>query len=90
MNHAESPFAAFRSEVLGQSPLRAAITAAYRRPEPECLPPLVELAALDPGQARQVEALARDLVVRLRAKTRASGVEGLIYEYSLSSQRGWR
>ncbi len=32
--------------------------------------------------------LARDLVVKLRAKTRSSGVEGLIHEYSLSSQEG--
>ncbi len=88
MSHAASAFAAFRSEVRAQSPLRAAITAAYRRPEPDCVPPLLDLAALDPGQSRQVEALARDLVVRLRAKTRSSGVEGLIYEYSLSSQEG--
>jgi RHH-type transcriptional regulator, proline utilization regulon repressor / proline dehydrogenase / delta 1-pyrroline-5-carboxylate dehydrogenase len=83
-----NPFAAFRSEVLTQSPLRAAITAAYRRPEPECVPPLLELAALNPEQAEKVEALARSLVTKLRAKTRLSGVEGLIYEYSLSSQEG--
>ena len=83
-----NPFAAFRSEVLAQSPLRAAITAAYRRPEPECVPPLLELAALTPAQAERVEALARSLVTRLRGKTWSSGVEGLIYEYSLSSQEG--
>ena len=84
----EGPIAAFRSEVQIQSPLRAAITAAYRRSEPECVPPLLDLAALDLDQARRVEALARELVTRLRAKTRSSGVEGLIYEYSLSSQEG--
>jgi RHH-type transcriptional regulator, proline utilization regulon repressor / proline dehydrogenase / delta 1-pyrroline-5-carboxylate dehydrogenase len=84
----ENPFAAFRSEVLTQSPLRAAITAAYRRPETECVPPLLELAALTPAQAGRVEVLARSLVTRLRGKTRSSGVEGLIYEYSLSSQEG--
>ena len=33
-------------------------------------------------------ALARGLVTRLRGKTRSSGVEGLIHEYSLSSQEG--
>jgi RHH-type transcriptional regulator, proline utilization regulon repressor / proline dehydrogenase / delta 1-pyrroline-5-carboxylate dehydrogenase len=32
-------FAAFRSEAVSQTPLRAAITAAYRRPEPECVAP---------------------------------------------------
>ena len=48
-----NPFAAFRSEVQTQTPLRAAITAATRRPEPECLPPLLELrGALAPGSGR--------------------------------------
>jgi RHH-type transcriptional regulator, proline utilization regulon repressor / proline dehydrogenase / delta 1-pyrroline-5-carboxylate dehydrogenase len=83
-----NPFAAFRSEIVAESPLRAAITAAYRRPEPECVPPLLALAALEPGEAERVEALARRLATRLRAKTRSGGVEGLIYEYSLSSQEG--
>jgi len=83
-----NPFAAFQTEVLPQTPLRAAITAAYRRPEPECVPPLLDLAAVTPDEAKRIEALARSLVTRLRAKTRSSGVEGLIYEYSLSSQEG--
>ena len=39
MTDAVDIFAAFRPEVLSQSPLRAEITAAYRRPEPECVPP---------------------------------------------------
>src|SRR5580658_8509371 len=81
-------FAAFRSEVVSETPLRAAITAAYRRPEPECVAPLLELAAAHSDEAQRIEALARSLVARLRAKTRSSGVEGLIYEYSLSSQEG--
>ena len=84
-----NPFAAFRSEVLTQTPLRAAITAAIRRPEPECVPPLLDLAALAPDQAGPVEALAREPGDAIcAAKTRSSGVEGLIYEYSLSSQEG--
>jgi RHH-type transcriptional regulator, proline utilization regulon repressor / proline dehydrogenase / delta 1-pyrroline-5-carboxylate dehydrogenase len=81
-------FAAFRPEVLPQTPLRAAITAATRRPEPECVPPLLALAAANPDEARRIEALARRLVASLRTKTRSSGVEGLIHEYSLSSQEG--
>jgi RHH-type transcriptional regulator, proline utilization regulon repressor / proline dehydrogenase / delta 1-pyrroline-5-carboxylate dehydrogenase len=88
MTDAADVFAAFRSEVLPQSPLRAAITAAYRRPESECVPPLIAMAAANPDEARRIEALARSLVARLRAKTRSSGVEGLIHEYSLSSQEG--
>jgi RHH-type transcriptional regulator, proline utilization regulon repressor / proline dehydrogenase / delta 1-pyrroline-5-carboxylate dehydrogenase len=81
-------FAAFRPEVLPQSPLRAAITAATRLPEPECVPPLVEAASASAEQAGRIAALARSLVERLRAKTHSSGVEGLIHEYSLSSQEG--
>src|SRR5579864_1194131 len=81
-------FAAFRSEVVAQTPLRSAITAAYRSPEPQCVPPLIGLATASAEEARRIEALARSLVVKLRAKTRSSGVEGLIHEYSLSSQEG--
>src|SRR5271157_3290274 len=88
MTNAADVFAAFHSEVLSETPLRAAITAAYRRSEPECLPPLLELATASADEARRIETLARTLVARLRAKTRSSGVEGLIYEYSLSSQEG--
>ena len=85
---AQNPFASFRSEIVAETPLRAAITRATRQPEPECVPPLLALAELKPGEAEKVDALARKLVTRLRAKTRASGVEGLIHEYSLSSQEG--
>ena len=83
-----NPFAALRPEIVAQSPLRAAITAAYRRPEPESVIPLLEQASVTPDEARRIEELAHGLVTRLRAKTRSSGVEGLIHEYSLSSQEG--
>ena len=85
---AVNPFAALRSEIVAESPLRAAITAAYRRPETECVPPLLEAAEVTPDEAKKIEALTRGLVTRLRGKTRSSGVEGLIHEYSLSSQEG--
>jgi len=80
------PFMDFAQNVVPQSVLRAAITAAYRRPEPECVPFLA-------GQARlprpdRIEALASRLVETLRAKRRGGGVEGLIQEFSLSSQEG--
>jgi RHH-type proline utilization regulon transcriptional repressor/proline dehydrogenase/delta 1-pyrroline-5-carboxylate dehydrogenase len=88
MTDAADVFAAFRPEVISQTALRAAITAATRRPEPECVPPLITMAAASPDEARRIDALARSLVARLRAKTSSSGVEGLIHEYSLSSQEG--
>ena len=40
------PFADFVAALRPQVPLRAAITAAYRRPEPDCLAPLLDLACM--------------------------------------------
>jgi len=48
------PFLEFAQSILPQTPLRAAITAAWHRPEPECLPVLLPLArAQDAQQADQ-------------------------------------
>ncbi|WP_323028706.1 trifunctional transcriptional regulator/proline dehydrogenase/L-glutamate gamma-semialdehyde dehydrogenase [Castellaniella defragrans] len=81
-----APFHEFAQEVLPQSVLRAAITAAYRRPEPECVAMLVDQA--ESSQPERVETLARRLVQTLRDKRKGGGVEGLIQEFSLSSQEG--
>lgn len=83
-----APFADFAPAIQPQTELRARITAAYRRPEPECLPPLIEAASLPEELKGRIAATARTLVNDLRGKTRNSGVEGLIHEYSLSSQEG--
>ena len=81
------PFLDFAQSVAPQSVLQSAITSAYRRAEPECLPMLIALA--DPGDKKTaVTELARQLVVALRNKRLGSGVDGLIHEYSLSSQEG--
>ncbi|MGJ4915921.1 trifunctional transcriptional regulator/proline dehydrogenase/L-glutamate gamma-semialdehyde dehydrogenase [Bradyrhizobium sp. HKCCYLRH2060] len=82
------PFAAFDAQVQRQSGLRAAITSAYRRAEPDCIAPLLDLAALPEASSARAAGLARDLVLRLRGKAQSGGVEGLIQEYSLSSQEG--
>ena len=81
-------FTEFAPSVRPATPLRAAITAAYRRPEPECLAPLLAAAALPPETRAAAAATARRLVTALRAKPRGSGVEALVQEYSLSSQEG--
>ena len=83
-----APFARFAAELRPQSPLRAAITAAYRRPEPACMAALLDAATLTPAQAEAAAGTARRLVEALRAKQRHGGVEGLIQEYDLSSQEG--
>ncbi|MCJ2033403.1 trifunctional transcriptional regulator/proline dehydrogenase/L-glutamate gamma-semialdehyde dehydrogenase [Methylobacterium sp. J-068] len=70
------------------SPLRMAIVAAYRRPEADCVTPLLARAASPPEAASRVAATARRLVETLRRTARRGGVEGLIHEYALSSQEG--
>ncbi|RVT92963.1 trifunctional transcriptional regulator/proline dehydrogenase/L-glutamate gamma-semialdehyde dehydrogenase [Sphingomonas crocodyli] len=82
------PFAAFAPPVSAPSALRAAITAAYRRAEPECLVPLLEQATLDPDVVREAQRTARALISTLRGKRTGGGVEGLVQEFSLSSQEG--
>ncbi|CAN5913956.1 trifunctional transcriptional regulator/proline dehydrogenase/L-glutamate gamma-semialdehyde dehydrogenase [soil metagenome] len=82
------PFNVFARSITSQSPLRAAITAAWRRPESECLPPLIEQAALLPSRMARARTVAARLVEALRAKASSGGVEGLIHEYALSSQEG--
>ncbi|MBV2182641.1 MAG: trifunctional transcriptional regulator/proline dehydrogenase/L-glutamate gamma-semialdehyde dehydrogenase [Castellaniella sp.] len=82
----QTPFYEFAQEIQPQSVLRSAITAAYRRPEPECVAMLLDQAGSP--QADQVETLARRLVQTLRSKRKGGGVEGLIQEFSLSSQEG--
>jgi RHH-type proline utilization regulon transcriptional repressor/proline dehydrogenase/delta 1-pyrroline-5-carboxylate dehydrogenase len=82
------PFVEFAQSVQPQSVLRAAITGAYRRPEPECLPGLIEAASLPAPVEQKVHQLASGLVTTLRAKRTRGLVETLLHEYSLSSQEG--
>jgi RHH-type proline utilization regulon transcriptional repressor/proline dehydrogenase/delta 1-pyrroline-5-carboxylate dehydrogenase len=85
---APRPFQHFLAGVQPQSPLRAAITAAYRRAEPDCVQSLLPNATLPPDTVTQAEALAARLVTALRAKGSRGTVEGLVREYSLSTQEG--
>jgi RHH-type proline utilization regulon transcriptional repressor/proline dehydrogenase/delta 1-pyrroline-5-carboxylate dehydrogenase len=82
----QMPFYAFAQDIQPQSVLRSAITAAYRRPEPECVAMLLDQAEVE--QAEPVRALATRLVGALRDKRTGGGVEGVIQEFSLSSQEG--
>jgi RHH-type proline utilization regulon transcriptional repressor/proline dehydrogenase/delta 1-pyrroline-5-carboxylate dehydrogenase len=85
---APQPFLEFAQSVQPQSVLRAAITAAYRRPEEECLPALLAAAQLPAQAAARAQALATKLVEALRTKPRGGIVEGVIQEFALSSQEG--
>jgi RHH-type proline utilization regulon transcriptional repressor/proline dehydrogenase/delta 1-pyrroline-5-carboxylate dehydrogenase len=85
------PFAALQAELSGPAtPLRAAITAAYRRDETEAVNWLLDQA---PGAVSAPNAQAQDLAARLvsavrEKRTRASGVDALMHEFSLSSEEG--
>lgn len=76
-------FADFAPSIRPQTPLRQAITAAYRRPEPECVRALLETATVPDDLKRQTATTARRLIEALRAKHKGSGVEGLVHELSL-------
>jgi RHH-type proline utilization regulon transcriptional repressor/proline dehydrogenase/delta 1-pyrroline-5-carboxylate dehydrogenase len=81
------PFDALQADILPPSSLlRAAITAACRRDEPAAVAWLLAQGATTPPGA---EALAQRLVAAVRAKrTRASGGDALMHEFSLSSEEG--
>uniref|UniRef100_UPI0005B29CD8 bifunctional proline dehydrogenase/L-glutamate gamma-semialdehyde dehydrogenase PutA n=1 Tax=Methylobacterium sp. B34 TaxID=95563 RepID=UPI0005B29CD8 len=85
---ASGPFGAFAGGLPDLSPLRRAVIAACRRPERDCVLPLLEEARLPPEAARRVAEDARRLVETLRRQGTRGGVEGLIQEYALSSQEG--
>src|SRR5437660_6886084 len=72
--------------------LRKAITAARRRPEPECVPALLEAARVPAAQQRAITDLARRLTQGLRTRegsvARENLVQGLLQEFSLSSEEG--
>nr|WP_261794476.1 trifunctional transcriptional regulator/proline dehydrogenase/L-glutamate gamma-semialdehyde dehydrogenase [Comamonas testosteroni] len=72
--------------------LRQAITAATRIAEPEAVGRLLPAATLPAAQAAQVAAHAQKLVEQLRAQPASAGrqglVQGLLQEFSLSSQEG--
>ncbi|PWE54977.1 trifunctional transcriptional regulator/proline dehydrogenase/L-glutamate gamma-semialdehyde dehydrogenase [Metarhizobium album] len=88
INNEKDIFAGFAPPVRAQSELRQAITAAYRRPEQQAVNDLLPQASLPDDIAARTRETARNLIVALRAKHKGSGVEGLVHEYSLSSQEG--
>jgi RHH-type proline utilization regulon transcriptional repressor/proline dehydrogenase/delta 1-pyrroline-5-carboxylate dehydrogenase len=82
------PFLGLAAEVQAHTALRTAITAAYRRPETDCLPALIAEATLPPNVAAAAQDLARALAAKLRGKRNRSIVEALLQEYALSSHEG--
>ncbi|MGN2389005.1 trifunctional transcriptional regulator/proline dehydrogenase/L-glutamate gamma-semialdehyde dehydrogenase [Pseudomonas syringae] len=85
-------FLDFAESIQPQSVLRAAITSAYRRPEQEVVPMLLEQARLTAPVAEATNKLAASIAEKLRNQKSAGGragiVQGLLQEFSLSSQEG--
>jgi RHH-type proline utilization regulon transcriptional repressor/proline dehydrogenase/delta 1-pyrroline-5-carboxylate dehydrogenase len=83
---ASPPAAALRD------PLRLAIAALTRAPEPALLPGLLDQARLNGTQAGAAHALALRLAHAVRERTRDTGraglVQSLLQEFALSSQEG--
>ncbi len=88
MDSSSLPFAQFAPPIRPASPLRAAITAAYRRDEAACIAPLLDLAEMPDAERGSASRTARALVTALRAKDRRGAVEALVQEYALSSEEG--
>ena len=68
-------FSDFVAPLRGTDPLRQAISASYRTPEPVCIPPLVEAATLPPATQAAVAATARSLIEALRSSHQPGGVQ---------------
>lgn len=83
-----TPFSTLQAEILREpSPQRAAITAAYRRDEAGAVQWL--LGQVRESGTAEAQALAHRLVSSVRKeRTRASGVDALMHEFSLSSEEG--
>ncbi|MBL0849310.1 MAG: trifunctional transcriptional regulator/proline dehydrogenase/L-glutamate gamma-semialdehyde dehydrogenase [Candidatus Liberibacter ctenarytainae] len=89
-NH--SPFLNFAAGVLAQSEKRSAITSAYRLPETQLLPILLKQAQIEGDENQAACQLAYQLATKLREQSNSPGrsglVQGLLQEFSLSSQEG--
>ncbi len=89
---AVQPASAFCDGPGDRSALRRAITAAWRRPEPEAVARLLAAAPRSAAAQQETDALARRLAQHLRDRRRGAGraglVQALLQEYALSSQEG--
>ena len=83
-----NPFENFANPLSTPSPFRDAIARAYRVAEPGAVAPLIKAATLAEDDRRAIAKLASRLVEKLRAEGNSRGIEGLVAEYSRSSDEG--
>jgi len=89
----EALFAHFyQPSPLASTPLRLAITAAWRTPEPQAVEQLMAAARMPRETAAQVHTLASRIAQTLRTRKAGNGraglVQNLLQEYALSSHEG--
>ena len=86
------PHFGYITEFKEKSELEERINTAWRRPEPESVETLLEAAAISDELDHKIYELAFDLANGLRERKTSSGkagiVQGLLQEFSLSSQEG--
>jgi RHH-type proline utilization regulon transcriptional repressor/proline dehydrogenase/delta 1-pyrroline-5-carboxylate dehydrogenase len=70
------------------SSARADMAALYLGDETRIVDALLPQAKLTAQQAQAAEALARDLVVRVRAQRRKGGLDAFLHQYALSTEEG--
>lgn len=71
------------------SPLREAMTNAYRMDEQECLNNLIPQATLPPSDLKNIANVAKDLIIETRDyKKRQSKIDALLHQYDLSTDEG--
>ncbi|WP_395006300.1 trifunctional transcriptional regulator/proline dehydrogenase/L-glutamate gamma-semialdehyde dehydrogenase [Undibacterium sp.] len=85
-----TPFQALQQELLANpTELRVKITEAYRRDETDAVAWLLANLQEIPAAKNNIHELAKKLVSSVRQqRTRASGVDALMHEFSLSSEEG--
>ncbi|MFL1732257.1 bifunctional proline dehydrogenase/L-glutamate gamma-semialdehyde dehydrogenase PutA [Moraxella oculi] len=72
-----------------QSTLRDAITSAYRLDEPTAVKTLVSTLDFDATQKQEIRTLSHQLITQVRTnRSKSSGVDALMQEFSLSSEEG--
>lgn len=86
----ETPFAGLSAELTGAAtPLRAAITAAHRLPEPQAVQSLQLQMPAGAAAQTSIAEMARELVTSVRAQRKQGfGIDALMHEFSLSSEEG--
>ncbi|MDO4426521.1 MAG: bifunctional proline dehydrogenase/L-glutamate gamma-semialdehyde dehydrogenase PutA [Moraxella sp.] len=72
-----------------QSALRDAITNAYRLDEVQAVTTLAQSLEIDNQSQANIDTLAKNLITKVRAdRSKSSGVDALMQEFSLSSEEG--